>query len=174
MHTARPFLPAPLYLAVVLVFAAVWLPAPARGTEPGGGKNEWDVYMNQMARIADENLSPVFQAVTQAANSFERTENLLSFSGQLESGKTELMTIQALMAGLNPPVQLLEADHYIRDGIQKLMDGLDILIRGAAGKQTTPALVAMENVTRGADFVVRGYGLLSEQSRRPTDLAQTP
>jgi len=169
---------ASLFVLIVLVAGATFgtLIGPAWGKTAGDitEQNDWDLYMNRMARIAGENLSPVFQAVTRAANSFEQNENMKEFSQQLENTKIELMTIQALMSSLNPPVQLLVADHYIRSGVQKLLNGMDILLNGMAGEDAEPPVTAMESVSLGAGYVVKGYGMLNAQNRAPTDLAQTP
>jgi len=163
-------------VAALLAVAAVGLAALMLPLETEAGATpearDWDLYVNQMSRIAEENLSPVFQAVTQAANSFGRREDLQEFTLQLEQSKTELVNIQTLMAGLVPPVQLLEADHYIREGVQQLLNGMDVLIEGIRESRSQHSLLAVKTVTRGADFVVRGYGMLSEQSKPRPDLAR--
>ncbi len=163
-----------LLLILGVTFGTITCPGIGSDARAASEKNDWDIYMNRMARIADENLSPVFLAVTQAANSFGQHENLQRFSSQLEYSKTELVNIQALMIGLAPPVQLLEADHYIREGVQQLLSGMDIMIKGIRQEQSQHSVLALETVTLGANYVVKGYGILSEQSTPNQDLAQPP
>jgi len=163
-----------ILLVIGVIIGTITCPGLEKDAWAAPEKNGWDIYMNQMARIADENLSPVFMAVTHTANTFGQNENLQTFSTQLENSKTELLNIQVLMSGMAPPVQLLEADHYIREGVQQLMQGMDILINGIRQEQSQKTLLALESMTLGANYVVKGYGLLSEQSTPRPDLAKTP
>jgi len=172
---ARPSRSCPAILLIGLCVIA--LPASA-GTRPCAAATEdgaRDLYVDRMTGIADRTLSPVFQTVTRAAASFQRTQDLPAFARQLESSRQELLRVQTLLRGLHPPPRLLVADHYIRSGVQRLLAGMGLLLDGMSGKDAAPPGKAMETLSLGAGHVVKGYGRVRAQAAHgPAGLAHAP